>query len=178
MSFPSPNRGHAANERGIGYRLTTRDAQYDEYKRRTHWWSNPQSNSPFYFSSSASPQLTMKFTVATVLALPLLAVATPVALDARSDAGSCNTGPIQCCQQTISVSLCIYSYTSRRATNRCKFPRRAPPRRRTSSQACSGSSSAPLRLFLALAAPQSVSSASAVAALATLTPSAARTTLL
>ena len=137
---------------------------------------NLQSNSPFYFSSSASPQLTMKFTVATALALPLLAVATPVALDARSDAGSCNTGPIQCCQQTISVSLCIYSYTSRRATNRCKFPRRAPPRRRTSSQACSGSSSAPLRLFLALAAPQSVSSASAVAALATLTPSAARTT--
>ncbi|KAI0777031.1 fungal hydrophobin-domain-containing protein [Irpex lacteus] len=46
----------------------------------------------------------MKFTVATVLALPLLAVATPVALETRQSAGNCNTGPIQCCQQTISVS--------------------------------------------------------------------------
>ena len=57
-------------------------------------------------------------------------------------------------------------------------PCRAPPRRRTFLPGCSVSSSAPLRLFSALAAPQSVSSASAVAALATLTPSAARTTLL
>ncbi|KAI0091265.1 fungal hydrophobin-domain-containing protein [Irpex rosettiformis] len=44
----------------------------------------------------------MKFTVATLLALPLLAVATPAPLEARQSAGNCNTGPIQCCQQTIS----------------------------------------------------------------------------
>ncbi|KAI0084573.1 fungal hydrophobin-domain-containing protein [Irpex rosettiformis] len=44
----------------------------------------------------------MKFTAATLLALPLLAVATPAPLAARQSAGDCNTGPIQCCQQTIS----------------------------------------------------------------------------
>ena len=46
----------------------------------------------------------MKFTAATLLALPLLAVSTPGPLAARQSAGSCNTGTIQCCQQTISVS--------------------------------------------------------------------------
>ncbi|KAI0804650.1 fungal hydrophobin-domain-containing protein [Irpex lacteus] len=44
----------------------------------------------------------MKFTAATLLALPLLAVATPAPLAARQSAGECNTGSIQCCQQTIS----------------------------------------------------------------------------
>ncbi|KAI0696459.1 fungal hydrophobin-domain-containing protein [Cytidiella melzeri] len=40
----------------------------------------------------------MKFAVATLLALPLLAVATPTSLQARQ---SCDTGSIQCCQQTL-----------------------------------------------------------------------------
>ncbi|KAI0766804.1 fungal hydrophobin-domain-containing protein [Irpex lacteus] len=54
---------------------------------------------------SLSETHSMKFTVATVLALPLLAVATPVALETRQSGGNCNTGPIQCCQQTISANL-------------------------------------------------------------------------
>ncbi|KAI0091264.1 fungal hydrophobin-domain-containing protein [Irpex rosettiformis] len=44
----------------------------------------------------------MKFTAAIILALPLLAVATPAPLEARQSAGTCNTGTIECCQQTIS----------------------------------------------------------------------------
>ncbi|GJF00058.1 fungal hydrophobin [Phanerochaete sordida] len=42
----------------------------------------------------------MKFAVATLLALPLLAVATP--LEVRQSAGSCSTGSVQCCDSTVS----------------------------------------------------------------------------
>lgn len=38
----------------------------------------------------------------TTLALPLLAVATPVELQARQ---SCSTGSLQCCDSTVSVSI-------------------------------------------------------------------------
>nr|AAY97884.1 hydrophobin 1 [Phlebiopsis gigantea]ACM89291.1 hydrophobin [Phlebiopsis gigantea] len=41
----------------------------------------------------------MKFSVATLLALPLLAVATP--LEVRQS-GSCDTGSLQCCDSTIT----------------------------------------------------------------------------
>lgn len=41
----------------------------------------------------------MKFTTATILALPLLAVATP--LEVRQAAGQCDTGSIQCCNKTV-----------------------------------------------------------------------------
>ena len=49
----------------------------------------------------------MKFTVASLLALPLLAVATP--LEVRQD--TCSTGTLQCCQSTASVS---HPYTAAR----------------------------------------------------------------
>lgn len=45
----------------------------------------------------------MKFTAATLLALPLLAVATPMSLEARQSAGTCDTGTLECCGMTISV---------------------------------------------------------------------------
>ncbi len=44
-----------------------------------------------------------------VLALPLLATATPVELEKRQ---SCSTGPLQCCQQTQTVSPSIGIRTS------------------------------------------------------------------
>ncbi|KAI0766806.1 fungal hydrophobin [Irpex lacteus] len=44
----------------------------------------------------------MKFTAATLLALPLLAVATPMSLEARQSAGTCDTGTLECCGMTIS----------------------------------------------------------------------------
>ena len=43
----------------------------------------------------------MKFTAATLLALPLLAVATP--FEARQDR-DCDPGSLQCCNSTVSVS--------------------------------------------------------------------------
>ncbi|KIP11530.1 hydrophobin [Phlebiopsis gigantea 11061_1 CR5-6] len=42
----------------------------------------------------------MKFTIATLLALPFLAAAGP--LEARQGAGSCSTGSMQCCNTTVS----------------------------------------------------------------------------
>ncbi|KIP08222.1 hydrophobin [Phlebiopsis gigantea 11061_1 CR5-6] len=43
----------------------------------------------------------MKLTTASILALPLLAVATP--LEVRQN-GSCDTGSLQCCQSTVSTT--------------------------------------------------------------------------
>ena len=42
----------------------------------------------------------LRATAASLLALPLLAVATPVE---RRQSGTCSTGSIQCCNSTVSV---------------------------------------------------------------------------
>lgn len=130
-----PTRGA---ERRVGeeevLRQTYKSADVEPY--------SPQIISPVYQSldtrtlPSPTNRLTMfsRVAVFATLALPLLAVATPVELEARQ---TCSTGAIQCCNSVQSVSA--PTQASKADTYPCATS--PAPRRATSSLASSASSS-------------------------------------
>lgn len=119
----------------------------------------------------------MKFSaslaVVSVLALPYLAVATP--LEARQS-GACDTGSIQCCESTIDVRISVSTLLALVFIRHGDFSLNLL--QQMSFSASWASSSGPLPACLVSAAPPSASSASALATRALPAPSAAPTTTL
>lgn len=63
----------------------------------------PQSNNSPQSTSPVIPKfIEMRVAIASLLALPVLAVATP--LSVRQSGGTCSTGTVQCCEKTVSSS--------------------------------------------------------------------------
>ena len=94
-------RSRGPDQKGIYIELVDFD-DTPSHKQNSQWKS-PEQPSKLPKLPHIFPPINMFASLIslTVLALPILAVATPAHVVARAD---CDTGPIQCCQSTESVS--------------------------------------------------------------------------